>query len=60
MRLDKLHEHELSKYLWAPEFEKGDILAFTNFTTHATHYLPEMTQPRSSVEVRISLPAARH
>jgi hypothetical protein len=60
MRLDKLQEHELAKYLWAPEFEKGDILAFTNFTMHATHYLPEMTQPRTSVEVRISLPAARH
>jgi hypothetical protein len=60
MRFDKLQEHELAKYLWAPEFEKGDILAFTNFTMHATHYLPAMTQPRTSVEVRISLPAADH
>jgi len=44
MRFDNLQEHELVKYIWAPEFEKGDILAFTNFTMHAPHYLPELTQ----------------
>jgi hypothetical protein len=60
LRFDKLQEHELVKYLWAPEFEKRDILAFTNFTMHATHCLPEMTQPRTSLEVRINLPAALH
>jgi hypothetical protein len=60
MRLDTLRKHELTEYLWAPQFEKGDILAFTNFTMHATHYLPEMAQPRTSVEVRISLADARH
>jgi hypothetical protein len=60
MQFDKLQEQDVAKYLWAPEFEKGDILAFTNFTMHATHYLPEMTQPRTSVEVRINLPATHH
>jgi hypothetical protein len=44
---------------WAPKFRPGDVLAFTNFTMHATHYTPAMTQPRTSVEVRIDLPGYR-
>ena len=57
MQLEVLQEHELLRYKWSPEFEKGDILAFTNLTMHATHYLPSMTQPRTSIEVRVDLPA---
>ena len=56
MRMEALQEHELLSYKWSPTFEKGDILAFTNFTMHATHYLPSMTQPRTSIEVRVDLP----
>jgi hypothetical protein len=57
-RLDKLKESGLAKHIWAPEFEEGDILAFTNFTMHATHYLPGMKTPRTSVEVRVNMPGA--
>jgi hypothetical protein len=56
--VESLGKHGLLKYVWAPQFEKGDILAFTNFTMHATHCLPTMTLPRTSVEVRVKLPAA--
>ena len=56
MRAEALQQHDLLKYSWSPEFEKGDILAFTNFTMHATHYLPSMTRPRTSIEVRVDLP----
>jgi hypothetical protein len=59
-RLDQLEEHGLAKCIWVPEFRKGDILAFTNFTMHATHCLPDMTKPRTSVEVRVNLPTARY
>jgi hypothetical protein len=59
MDLQRLNADGLGDCIWAPEFRKGDILAFTNFTMHATHYLPAMTQPRTSVEVRIDLPTAR-
>jgi hypothetical protein len=53
--VESLGKHGLLKYVWAPQFEKGDILAFTNFTMHATHCLPTMTLPRASVEVRVNL-----
>ena len=53
-QLEQLKQNDLAKCLWAPEFEKGDILAFTNFTMHATYCTPEMTNPRTSVEVRIT------
>jgi hypothetical protein len=54
--LAELKTSGLSGRVWTPAFEKGDVLAFTNFTMHATHLLPGMTKPRTSVEVRISLP----
>jgi hypothetical protein len=57
-RLDKLEQHGLAKCIWVPEFKKGDILAFTNFTMHATHCTPDMADPRTSVEVRVNLPGA--
>jgi hypothetical protein len=53
--VESLNRHGLLEYVWAPEFNKGDILAFTNFTMHATHCLPTMTLPRTSVEVRVNL-----
>jgi hypothetical protein len=56
MKLPELAENDLLKYVWAPEFNMGDVLAFTNFTMHATHYTPMMRRPRTSVEVRIDLP----
>ena len=34
MQFTSLCDHDLVK--WAPEFNKGDILAFTNFTMHGT------------------------
>jgi hypothetical protein len=58
MELERLGANGLAELVWAPTFKKGDVLAFTNFTMHATHYLPEMTQPRTSVEVRVDLPSA--
>ncbi len=64
-RCHKMHESALAEgglldRAWAPEFRKGDVLAFTNFTMHATHCTPEMTLPRTSVEVRVDLPNARY
>lgn len=38
-----------------PEMVLGDMLAFTNFTLHGTHYDPAMTKPRTSVELRVDL-----
>ncbi len=55
-QLAELKANDLSDLVWTPTFEKGDVLAFTNFTMHATHLLPGMTKPRTSVEVRVSLP----
>jgi hypothetical protein len=56
MELAALEEHDLIKRVWAPEFNAGDVLAFTNFTMHATHHTKTMSNPRTSVEVRIDLP----
>lgn len=55
MDLAVLEEHQLLDRIWAPEFELGDILAFTNFTMHATHFEESMRLARTSVEVRIDL-----
>ena len=51
-----LQKHGFLSQQWAPQFEVGDILAFTNFTLHATHFTDTMTEPRISVEVRVDLP----
>jgi len=53
-----LQEHNMLRHVWAPAFSLGDVLAFTNFTMHATHHTPSMTMPRTSIEVRIDLPSA--
>jgi hypothetical protein len=55
MELPELEKNDLLKHVWAPEFNLGDVLAFTNFTMHATHYTQLMSRPRASVEVRIDL-----
>ncbi len=55
-----LADSGLLERAWAPEFRKGDVLAFTNFTMHATHSTPEMTLARTSVEVRVDLPNVRY
>jgi hypothetical protein len=55
MQLPVLQEHGLGSKRWAPEFDVGDILAFTNFTMHATHSTASMTEPRMSVEIRVDL-----
>jgi len=51
-----LKAHGLLEHVWAPVFEPGDVLAFTNFTMHATHYGEHMTRPRTSLEVRVEWP----
>lgn len=38
-----------------PVLQPGDVLAFTNFTIHATAIAPAMTRPRTSIEVRVLL-----
>ena len=38
-----------------PKMQPGDVLAFTNFTVHATSVLPGMTNSRTSIEVRVLL-----
>jgi hypothetical protein len=58
MQRSSLRGHDILKFAWVPDFEKGDILALTNFTMHGTHYVPEMQKPRTSVEVRVDLPGA--
>jgi hypothetical protein len=59
MELPELEQNDLLKHIWAPKFNLGDVLAFTNFTMHATHYDAMMSRPRTSVEVRIDLPGYR-
>lgn len=59
MEMDAIDRHGLSAHICKPEFQVGDVLAFTNFTMHATHYEPAMRNPRLSVEVRIDLPGYR-
>ncbi len=60
MQHSNLEKNDLLRFIWTPEFEKGDILAFSNFTMHGTHYAPEMKEARSSVEVRVDLLGARY
>jgi hypothetical protein len=60
MHLDQLEINDRLKYVWAPEFNQGDVLAFTNFTMHATHRTSSMMEPRTSVEVRIDFPSASY
>lgn len=38
-----------------PKMRRGDILAFTNYTIHATSMEPHMTKCRTSIEVRVLL-----
>lgn len=38
--------------LYAPEMTVGDVLIFLGSTIHRTHLTPEMTLPRSSLELR--------
>lgn len=57
MEVSALQEHDMLRYVWAPAFSPGDVLAFTNFTMHATHHTKSMMKPRTSVEVRIDLPS---
>lgn len=52
-----LQEQNILQHAWAPHFAAGDVLAFTNFTMHGTHYTENMTRPRTSIEVRIDLPS---
>jgi hypothetical protein len=59
MDLDALQRNGLLKYMWAPAFNKGDVLAFTNFTMHATHFTSKMSLPRTSIEVRVDLPSVQ-
>ena len=40
---------------WMPTLDAGDVLAFSNFTMHATYVRPDMTLPRTSIEARILL-----
>ena len=42
----RLEENGLMNLMRARQFKKGDILAFTNFTMHGTHFTSEMTIPR--------------
>jgi len=56
MAVPMLEKHGLLKRMWAPEFKLGDVLAFTNFTMHATHFTKGMTRPRTSIEVRVDFP----
>jgi hypothetical protein len=55
MKYQALKEHGLDKYIWAPTFNLGDILVFSNFTLHASHVTPKMSDSRMSVEIRIEL-----
>jgi len=43
-----------SDRFWAPVFEPGDVMLFSNWCTHRTHILPSMTETRISIEWRIS------
>ncbi|MFZ3354862.1 MAG: phytanoyl-CoA dioxygenase family protein [Xanthobacteraceae bacterium] len=51
----RLEENGLMNLMRAPQFKKGDILAFTNFTMHGTYFTSGMTIPRTSIEVRVDL-----
>jgi hypothetical protein len=59
MELPALEANALLARAWAPHFRPGDVLAFTNFTMHATHCTSAMTKPRMSVEARVDLPGYR-
>jgi hypothetical protein len=45
----------LADKFWAPAMQPGDVLAFTNFTMHASYVKPEMSVPRTSIEARVLL-----
>jgi len=57
MTLPVLQANGLLERVQLPSFDKGDILAFTNFTMHGSHFVPSMTEPRTSIEIRVDLPA---
>ncbi|HEV2186834.1 MAG TPA: hypothetical protein VGR70_06480 [Stellaceae bacterium] len=44
--------------VWAPEYAFGDAMMLSNWTLHFTHSLPEMTERRSSVELRFNARAS--
>jgi hypothetical protein len=56
MDLDQIEKNGLASHIYIPKFELGDVLAFTNFTMHATHYTRAMVKSRLSVEVRVDVP----
>jgi hypothetical protein len=56
-QLESLRKHNLIECIWTPEFNKGDILVFSSLTMHATHCANGMTEPRTSVEVRLNMPS---
>jgi hypothetical protein len=55
MELAALEQSGLAKAIVRPKLQPGDVLAFTNFTIHATSVEPHMTKERTSVEVRVLL-----
>jgi hypothetical protein len=42
------------EYYWAPVMNPGDIVIFDPFICHASLARPDMTQPRTSVDIRIA------
>ena len=55
MELAALDAVGLLEQFWAPEMDPGDVLAFTNFTMHASYVEAGMTLPRTSIEARVLL-----
>jgi hypothetical protein len=50
-----LQQSGLANSIVRPKLRPGDVLAFTNFTIHATSVEPHMTKQRTSIEVRVLL-----
>ena len=58
-RTERMQPHLIQQAGYAinsPVLRKGDVLILTNFTMHGTFMTSAMTQPRTSVELRIDLP----
>jgi len=54
-RTRKLESDDLAARFVRPQLRPGDVLAFTNYTIHATSVLPHMTKSRTSIEMRVLL-----
>jgi hypothetical protein len=54
-RTKKYENEELKARFVRPQMHPGDVLAFTNFTIHATSLQPHMTKSRTSIEMRVLL-----